>query len=106
MARGQQLRPLVLSAEEREHLLSLSRRRNSAQGIACRARIVLAASEGKSNLEVADELSVNRVTVGKWRSRFLARRLDGLFDEPRPGAPRKITDAEIERAVTTALETK
>jgi len=104
MARGHQLQPLTLSNEEREQLEGLSRRRTSAQALACRARIVLAAADGKSNLEVADALSVNRLTVGKWRRRFLARRLDGLFDEPRPGAPRKISDAEVASAVTTALE--
>ena len=104
MARGHQLKPLVLSDVEREHLVSLSRRRTSAQSIAVRARIVLEAADGKSNLEVADALSVSRVTVGKWRGRFLARRLDGLFDEPRPGAPRTVTDAHVERLITTALE--
>lgn len=105
MARGQQLKPLILSEEEREHLVRLTRRRISAQAIACRARIVLAAAEGKSNLEVAEEVGVGRLMVGKWRGRFLSRRLDGLFDEPRPGAPRKITDAHVERVVTRALET-
>jgi transposase len=105
MARGHQLQPVVLSEDEREHLVSLSRRHTSAQAIASRARIILAAAEGGSNLEVADALSISRLTVGKWRSRFLARRLDGLFDEPRPGAPRKITDAQVEKVVTRALET-
>jgi transposase len=104
MARGQQLHPLTLTDDERAHLLSLSRRRTSAQGIATRARIVLAAAEGKSNLEVADAVSVTRMTVGKWRSRFLAKRIDGLFDEPRSGAPRKITDAHVESVVTKVLE--
>ena len=104
MARGQQLQPLTLTDDERTHLLSLSRRRTSAQGIATRARIVLAAAEGKSNLEVAEALSVSRLTVGKWRKRFLAKRIDGLFDEPRPGAPRKISDADVERVVTKVLE--
>lgn len=105
MARGHQLQPVSLSDEEREHLVSLSRRRTSAQAIACRARIILTAAEGRSNLEVAEALSVSRLTVGKWRGRFLARRLEGLFDEVRPGAPRKITDADVERVVTKALET-
>ena len=105
MARGHQLQPVVLNQEERERLASLSRRRTSAQAIAMRSRIILAAAEGRSNLEVADTLSISRLTVGKWRSRFLARRLDGLFDEPRPGAPRKITDADVERVVTKVLET-
>jgi transposase len=69
-----------------------------------RARIVLSAAEGKSSLEFADAVSVSRLTVGKWRSRFLAKRIDGLFDEPRSGAPRKITDAHVESVVTKVLE--
>jgi len=103
MGRGFRLRPVVLTPAERESLLSLSRRRTSTQAIACRARIVLAAAEGKSNLAVAAALSISRLTVGKWRARFLARRLDGLRDEPRPGAPRRITDADVARIVNRAL---
>ena len=95
MARGHQLKPLVLSDVEREHLVSLSRRRTSAQSIAVRARIVLEAADGKSNLEVADALSVSRVTVGKWRGRFLAHRLAGLKDRPRPGIKKTITGAQV-----------
>lgn len=104
MARGIRLRPVILTPTERACLLSLSRRRTSTQAIACRARIVLAAAEGKSNLDVAASLSISRLTVGKWRTRFLARRLDGLRDEPRPGAPRRITDADVARVVNKALE--
>lgn len=104
MAAGLRLPPVLLTPAERAYLLSLSRRHTSTQAIACRARIVLAAAEGKSNLAVAAALSINRLTVGKWRARFLARRLDGLRDEPRPGAPRRITDADVARVVTKALE--
>jgi transposase len=81
-----------------------ARRRKTAQGLALRARIVLAVAEGKSNVAVATELRIDRLTVGKWRSRFQRSRLDGLLDEPRPGAPRKISDAEIERVVARTLE--
>ena len=104
IARGLRLQPVVLTPAERAFLLGLSRRRTSTQAIACRARIVLAAAEGKSNLAVAAALSISRLTVGKWRARFLARRLDGLRDEPRPGAPRRITDADVARVVSKALE--
>jgi transposase len=69
-----------------------------------RARIVLLAAEKRSNSEVAEYLHTTRVTVGKWRSRFLKRRLDGLVDEPRPGAPRAVTDADVERVITMTLE--
>jgi transposase len=69
-----------------------------------RARIVLMCAEGLSNGTVADALSINRVTVGKWRARFVEDRLQGLLDEPRVGAPRKFTDREVERLVTKTLE--
>jgi len=94
----------VLSDVERETLARWSRRRKSAQALALRCRIVLACADGLSNTEVAGRLGVSRPTVGKWRSRFVARRLDGLVDEPRPGAPRKITDEQVEKVVADTLE--
>jgi hypothetical protein len=78
--------PLVLGDEERLTLERLATRRNSAQAIALRARIVVACPSGKTNRQVAGELKVAESTVGKWRSRFVARRLDGRHDEDRPGA--------------------
>jgi FixJ family two-component response regulator len=75
---------LVLSTEERQVLERLTRRRKSAQAIALRARIVLACATGATNQAVAAELKVNGATVGKWRQRFVDRRLERLFDEPRP----------------------
>ena len=66
---------------------------------------MLACASGASNTEVAQRLGVARSTVIKWRSRFVARRLEGLLDEPRPGAPRKLTDAHIEGVIVTTLET-
>jgi transposase len=83
----------VLSDDERRTLGNWSRRRSTAQGLALRARIVLACADGGSNTAVAARLGVNRRTVTVWRARFLTRRLDGLHDEPRPGVPRTITDA-------------
>ena len=105
MAIGRPIPPLVLSPEEDNILDGWSRRRKTAQALAQRARIVLACAKGQSNTSVAAELHVAKPTVGKWRSRFVERRLDGLLDEPRPGAPRKITDADVERVVTLTLET-
>jgi transposase len=96
--------PLTLTAEERDTLERWARRRTTAQAIALRARIVLASAAGKTNTAIARETRVKKQTVGKWRGRFLAKRLDGLLDEPRPGAPRKITDADVERVVTLTLE--
>ena len=105
MPRGRALTPIHLAPPERARLNEWSRRRKTAQGLALRARIVLSAAEGASNQEVAIRLGTTRLTVGKWRSRFLQRRLDGLLDEPRPGAPRKVMDAHVERIITTTLET-
>ena len=81
-----------------------ARRPKSAQALALRCRIVLACAEGATNNDVAQRVGVHPATVGKWRGRFVARRLDGLSDDPRPGAPRTITDADVERVIVTTLE--
>ncbi|MFD4261346.1 IS630 family transposase [Streptomyces sp. NPDC058534] len=98
------LQPLVLSETERQTLNNWAKRRTTAQGLALRARIVLACAQGGPNLAVAARLGVNRGTVAKWRTRFLRDRLDGLADEPRPGVPRTITDAQVEEVVVRTLE--
>lgn len=102
--RGPKLAPLELSAAEREALQAWVRRGKTAQALASRARIVLACAEGLSNSEVSRRLGISLPTVGKWRQRFVRHRLDGLSDEPRPGAPRTITDAQVEQVITTTLE--
>ena len=94
----------MLSGDERRILESWARRRRAAQGLALRARMVLACAQGGSNLAVSARLGVNRGTVTRWRARFLERRLDGLNDEPRPGVPRTITDAQVEEVVVRILE--
>src|SRR5436309_16035980 len=88
--RGPKLAILELTGEERETLQGLARRPKTAQALALRARIVLACAGGLSNSEVSRQLGVSLPTVGKWRMRFVEQRVDGLRDEPRPGAPRKI----------------
>jgi transposase len=98
------LEPVVLSDEERLVLAGWARRRKTAQALALRARIVLRCADGGTIAEVAQGLEITRGTVSKWRSRFLADRLDGLSDEPRPGRPRTITDDEIEQVITKTLE--
>ena len=103
--RGRPTADLILSDEERETLARWARRPTSSQQLALRSRIVLACADGATNTEVAGQLSVSRPTVGKWRSRFVADRLDGLVDEPRSGAPRTITDEQVERVVADTLET-
>jgi transposase len=95
---------IVLSAEEREQLELWTRRRTSAQALALRSRIVLAAADGCKNSEIAVRLGVSRPTVTKWRSRFVTQRLDGLVDEPRPGRPRTVTDEHVEEVIVKTLE--
>ena len=95
---------LELSDEERAELKALATRRKTAQALALRARIVLACAEGGQNTEVAARLGLDRATVGKWRRRFVERRVDGLHDEPRSGAPRTIDDARIEAVIVSTLE--
>jgi transposase len=96
---GRQLAALALSENEHAELRSLAARRNTAQALALRARIVLACAEGVPNKQVAARLQVDRATVGKWRRRLVEHRLDGLRDEPRSGAPRTIEDARIVRTL-------
>lgn len=97
---------LVLSDDERLKLSLWASRPKSTQRLALRARIVLACADERSNKAVAGRLGVCGATVGTWRTRFLAKRLDGLVDDPRSGAPRTVTDAEVERVITKTLETK
>lgn len=102
--RGRPRQPLTITDDEREVLERWSRRPKSPHSIAQRARIVVLAADGLSNKDVAERVGVNPATVVKWRKRFLERRLDGLIDEPRPGAPRSIGDAEVEAVVVRTLE--
>jgi transposase len=104
--RGRPRQPLTVSDEEREVLVRWSRRPKAPHSIAQRARIVLLAADGMANVAVADKVGVNQATVVKWRKRFIERRLDGLVDEPRPGAPRTISDAQVEAVVVRTLEDK
>jgi DNA-binding CsgD family transcriptional regulator len=95
---------VLLSSDERETLERWARRPTSAQALALRCRIVLLCAEGLSNIDVADRLGVNRATAGRWRNRFIEGRLDGLHDEPRPGAPRTIGDDDVEAVIVKTLE--
>jgi transposase len=95
----------VLSDEERETLQRWARRPSTGQALALRCRIVLAAAEGAINQDIAREVGCSAATVGKWRTRFAEKRLDGLIDEPRPGQPRRITDDMVEQVIVATLET-
>jgi len=106
MKKGPRLAELALTTEENNRLQEWSRRRTTAQALALRARIVLACAQGVSNGEVAQRLDVTPQTVGKWRKRFAELRLEGLVDAPRPGQPRKISDAVVEEILTLTLERK
>jgi transposase len=99
------LAPIELTADERAQLESWTRRRSSAQALALRSRIVLLAAEGFKNTAIARELGVHRNMVAKWRARFVAHRLEGLADEPRPGRPRTVTDEMVEEVIVKTLET-
>lgn len=105
MRTGRPKTPLTLSAQEQGALESLARRSRSAPQLARRARIVLACAGGLDNKAVAKKLRLTPQTVGRWRGRFVNNRIDGLHDEPRPGAPRSVTDAQVEAVVIRTLET-
>ncbi|MDQ3677021.1 MAG: IS630 family transposase [Actinomycetota bacterium] len=104
MRTGRPLTPLVLTRGDRSTLEQWTRRRTTAQALALRARIILRAATGHSNTVTARELRVTKPTVGKWRARFVRDGLQGLLDEPRPGVPRQISDAQVEHVITTTLE--
>jgi transposase len=104
MGTGRPIPTLILNQEERETLERWARGPRTAQALAQRARIILGCWSGKTNSHVAEQMHITKQCVGKWRSRFLAKRLDGLLDEARPGAPRTITDAKVEHVLTLTLE--
>ena len=106
MTLGRPKAPLILTDDERTKLLSWANRPTSAQRLALRARIILACAEGTDNKAVAKTLRITPHTVGKWRTRFVEDRLEGLADEPRPGAPRSLSDAKIEEVISRTLESK
>src|SRR5215510_13622993 len=104
MRTGRPKQALLLTEEERARLESMAHRARSQPLLARRARVVLACGEGLDNHAVARKLRCSLGMVGKWRARFLKVRLEGLYDEPRPGAPRKVSDEQVERVVMQTLE--
>jgi transposase len=104
MRSGRRKAELVLSETEREKLESMARRARSAPQLARRARIILKCAERVDNKTVARQLRVTPQMVGKWCARFVSERLEGLPDEPRPGAPRQVADAQVEDVIVRTLE--
>jgi transposase len=104
MRTGRPLSPISVTQEQRSTLQNWARRPKTAQALALRARIILACAEGKPNGVVAGLTRVRQQTVSKWRSRFVSKGLEGLLDEPRPGTPRRVSDADVEKVLTTTLE--
>ena len=102
--RGRPTIRVTVSPSERTTLEQWARRRTTAQGLAQRAQIVLACTAGHSNSEIAIALRITRQTAARWRKRFAEKRLDGLVDEPRPGTPRRLSDAQVEQVITETLE--
>lgn len=106
MAMGRPKAELVLSEDERSQLMSIARSRSISAALVTRARIVLAAAEGEPNSAIAQRLQLTRATVGKWRLRFLKQRINGLYDEVRPGKPRTIDDERLAQLIHKTLHTK
>ena len=105
MAKGRAVE-IVLDDAERQALRALTRKHGAPQSLAVRARIVLCAADGLTNKDIAAKLDVCAHAAGVWRKRFAIARLDGLYDEPRPGAPRQIGDDEIAATIRKTLETR
>lgn len=106
MARGRVAAKVTVTEAERSELEGCARRSKTARLVALRAQGILMAAGGASNAAIAQRLNVTRITAGKWRKRFLAKRIDALYDEPRPGAPRKIGDEQIKDLIAKTLETR
>lgn len=104
MPRGRPIVPIVLSADTRRELEAMSRSRSLPHGLVRRAQIILMAAEGVTNTVIGASVGLSRAMVGQWRRRFATQGLMGLYDEPRPGGPRSISDAEVSRLIHRTLE--
>ena len=105
MMMGRPKAELVLTEDEQSQLASMARSRSIPAALVVRARIVLAAAAGEPSSEIAKRLHLTRATVGKWRNRFLERRINGLYDEVRPGKPRTIDDERVAQLIHKTLHT-
>lgn len=106
MNRGRPKSELVITQEERAQLTSFARSRSLPASLSARARLVLSSAEGEVNSSIAARLGLSKATVGKWRTRFIDRRIAGLYDDMRPGKPRTIDDERVAQLIKTTLHTK
>src|SRR5678815_4867774 len=106
MRTGRPKADLVLWSEERQQLQSFARSRSLPAALSNRARIILSSAEGELNSSIAARLELTKATVGKWRLRFIERRVAGLYDDVRPGKPRTIDDERVAQLIKTTLHTK
>jgi len=106
MRTGRPKTELLLTAEERSQLQSFARSRSLPAALSARARLVLRSADGEPNNSIAERMEMSKATVGKWRSRFIERRIAGLYDDMRPGAPRTIDDERVAELIKTTLHTK
>lgn len=104
MKAGRPVATLVLTNDESETLRAWTRQPKCPQALALRARVILLCASGRSNTEAAADLHITVQTVGKWRQRFIEKRLDGLLDEHRPGTPRKLSAADVDRVLGLTLD--
>jgi putative transposase len=106
MPRGRKPAPIILSQDTRRELQAMSRSRSLPHALVRRAQIILMAADEVPNTVIADKVNLSRAMVGLWRSRFLTQGLMGLYDEPRPGGPRSISDEEVSTLIRKTLESK
>src|SRR4030095_3413414 len=106
MRTGRPTFPIVLTTEERHHLEAIRRRAKAPQAEALRARVILACANGLNNTQVCKKTGLCPHTVGRLRKRFHQSRVEGIFDLPRSGAPRKISDEKVAQVVRLTLESK
>jgi putative transposase len=106
MRTGRPKAELLLSDEERSQLQSFARSRSLPAALSQRARLILSSADGELNNAIAQRLKLTKATVGKWRTRFIERRIAGLYDDVRPGKPRTIEDERVAQLIKTTLHTK
>ena len=106
MAKGRPLQPLTLTNDVRKQLESMANSRSLSHSLVRRAQIILMSADGMTNTAIASKIGVSGFTVGAWRKRFIKQGLMGLYDEPKPGGPRTISDEQVATLIRQTLETK